>query len=49
MINIQVWYPFGFSFVPAHYYGAIVMLAGLALHVGLKLPVMRGAPSGSGA
>jgi DMSO/TMAO reductase YedYZ molybdopterin-dependent catalytic subunit len=41
VINIQVWYPFGFGFVPAHYYGAIVMLAALALHVGLKLPVMR--------
>jgi DMSO/TMAO reductase YedYZ molybdopterin-dependent catalytic subunit len=43
VINIQVWYPFGFSFVPAHYYGAIVMLAALCLHVGLKLPVMRAA------
>jgi DMSO/TMAO reductase YedYZ molybdopterin-dependent catalytic subunit len=41
VINIQLWYPFGFSFVPAHYYGAIVMLAALALHIGLKLPVMR--------
>jgi DMSO/TMAO reductase YedYZ molybdopterin-dependent catalytic subunit len=43
VINIQVWYPFGFSFVPAHYYGAIVMLAALAFHVGLKLPVMAAA------
>jgi DMSO/TMAO reductase YedYZ molybdopterin-dependent catalytic subunit len=43
VINIQVWYPFGFSFVPAHYYGAIVMLAALCLHVGLKLPVMTAA------
>ncbi|MGH2805139.1 MAG: molybdopterin-dependent oxidoreductase, partial [Thermoleophilaceae bacterium] len=41
VVNIQYWYPFGFSFVPAHYYGAIVMLAALALHIGLKLPVMR--------
>jgi DMSO/TMAO reductase YedYZ molybdopterin-dependent catalytic subunit len=40
VINIQLWYPFGFSFVPAHYYGAIVMLAALAVHVGLKLPVI---------
>jgi DMSO/TMAO reductase YedYZ molybdopterin-dependent catalytic subunit len=40
VINIQLWYPFGFSFVPAHYYGAIVMLAALLVHVGLKLPVM---------
>jgi DMSO/TMAO reductase YedYZ molybdopterin-dependent catalytic subunit len=43
VINIQVWYPFGFSFVPAHYYGAIVMVAALFLHLGLKLPVMRAA------
>ena len=43
VINIQLWYPFGFGFVPAHYYGAIVMLAALVLHIGLKLPVMRSA------
>jgi DMSO/TMAO reductase YedYZ molybdopterin-dependent catalytic subunit len=43
VINIQLWYPFGFSFVPAHYYGAILMLAALGLHIGLKLPVMRAA------
>jgi DMSO/TMAO reductase YedYZ molybdopterin-dependent catalytic subunit len=41
VINIQLWYPFGFPFVPAHYYGAIVFVAALVLHVGLKLPVMR--------
>jgi DMSO/TMAO reductase YedYZ molybdopterin-dependent catalytic subunit len=40
VINIQLWYPFGFPFVPAHYYGAIVFVAALALHVGLKLPIM---------
>jgi DMSO/TMAO reductase YedYZ molybdopterin-dependent catalytic subunit len=40
VINIQLWYPFGFPFVPAHYYGAIVFLAALAFHVGLKLPLM---------
>jgi DMSO/TMAO reductase YedYZ molybdopterin-dependent catalytic subunit len=43
VINIQIWYPFGFSFVPAHYYGAIVMLAALVLHIALKLSVMRAA------
>jgi DMSO/TMAO reductase YedYZ molybdopterin-dependent catalytic subunit len=48
VINIQLWYPFGFSFVPAHYYGAIVMLAALALHVALKLRVMRAAFRHSG-
>jgi DMSO/TMAO reductase YedYZ molybdopterin-dependent catalytic subunit len=48
VINIQLWYPFGFSFVPAHYYGAVVMVAALALHIGLKLPVMRAAFRQSG-
>jgi DMSO/TMAO reductase YedYZ molybdopterin-dependent catalytic subunit len=48
VINIQLWYPFGFSFVPAHYYGAIVMVAALTLHIGLKLPVMRAAFRQSG-
>ena len=43
VINIQLWYPFGFSFVPAHYYGAVLMLGALAFHIGLKLPVMRDA------
>ena len=41
MLNIQLWYPFGFPFVPAHWFGAIVFLAALVLHVGLKLPLMR--------
>jgi hypothetical protein len=43
VINIQLWYPFGFSFVPAHYYGAILMLGALLFHIALKLPVMRDA------
>lgn len=43
IINIQLWYPFGFSFVPAHYYGAVLMLGALVFHIGLKLPVMRDA------
>jgi DMSO/TMAO reductase YedYZ molybdopterin-dependent catalytic subunit len=41
VLNVQLWYPFGFPFVPAHYYGAIVFLAALAFHVALKLPIMR--------
>lgn len=41
VLNIQLWYPFGFSFVPAHYYGAFVFLAALAFHVLTKLPVVR--------
>jgi DMSO/TMAO reductase YedYZ molybdopterin-dependent catalytic subunit len=48
VINIQLWYPFGFGFVPAHYYGAIVFLAGLGFHVAIKLPVMRRAFRRSG-
>jgi len=40
VINIQLWYPFGFSFVSAHYYGAILFLAGLVLHIALKVPVI---------
>ena len=43
VINIQLWYPFGFGFVSGHYYGAIVMVAALLLHLGLKLPVLRDA------
>lgn len=38
LINVQVYYPWPFRFVPAHYYGALVFLAAFALHVGLKLP-----------
>jgi DMSO/TMAO reductase YedYZ molybdopterin-dependent catalytic subunit len=40
VINIQLWYPFGFSFVPAHYYGAILFVSALTLHVALKLPLV---------
>jgi DMSO/TMAO reductase YedYZ molybdopterin-dependent catalytic subunit len=40
IFNIQNWYPWGFSFVPAHYYGAFVFLAALALHLVVKLPVV---------
>ena len=41
VMNIQLWYPWGFGFVPAHYYGAFVFLAALGLHLVLKLPVVR--------
>jgi DMSO/TMAO reductase YedYZ molybdopterin-dependent catalytic subunit len=40
VMNIQYWYAFGFNFVVAHYYGAIVFVASLALHVIVKLPVI---------
>ncbi|MGA9372467.1 MAG: hypothetical protein WBV53_11525, partial [Solirubrobacterales bacterium] len=41
LLNIQLYYPWSFSFVPAHYYGAFIFLGALALHVSLKLPVVR--------
>ena len=41
VFNIQLWYPFGFSFVPAHYYGAFIFLAALGLHLVGKIPVAR--------
>src|SRR3954469_20089912 len=40
VMNAQYWYPFKFNFVVAHYYGAIVFVTSLALHVIVKLPVM---------
>jgi DMSO/TMAO reductase YedYZ molybdopterin-dependent catalytic subunit len=39
ILNIQVYYPWRFSFVPAHYYGAFIFLAALALHLVAKVPV----------
>ena len=39
-MNAQYWYAFGFDFVVAHYYGAVVFTASLALHVVLKTPVV---------
>jgi DMSO/TMAO reductase YedYZ molybdopterin-dependent catalytic subunit len=41
VVNMQNWYPFAFSFVIAHYYGAVVFVASLAIHVVVKLPTMR--------
>ena len=40
IMNAQYWYAFGFNFVVAHYYGAIVFTASLALHVIVKTPVI---------
>ena len=39
-MNAQYWYAFHFNFVVAHYYGAIVFTASLALHVLVKTPVI---------
>ena len=43
VVNAQYWYAFKFNFVVAHYYGAIVFVSSLALHVVVKLPTMRAA------
>jgi DMSO/TMAO reductase YedYZ molybdopterin-dependent catalytic subunit len=39
-LNIQTWYKFPGSFYPLHFYGGWVFIAGLVVHVALKLPVM---------
>jgi hypothetical protein len=41
LLNIQLYYPWNFSFLPAHYYAAFIFLAALALHVGLKYSTVR--------
>src|SRR4051812_38178808 len=38
--NAQYWYPFKFNFVVAHYYGAIVFVSSLAIHVIVKTPII---------
>jgi DMSO/TMAO reductase YedYZ molybdopterin-dependent catalytic subunit len=40
VINVEYWLPFGFSFVPAHYYAALIFIGALALHLILKLPIV---------
>lgn len=40
IMNAQYWYAFGFNFVIAHYYGAVVFVASLVLHVAVKTPVI---------
>ncbi len=40
ILNTQLTYPWSFSFLAAHYYGAWVFTAAFVLHVGLKLPTM---------
>jgi len=40
LLNIQGWYPFGFPFVPAHYYASFVFVGALILHLALKLPLV---------
>jgi DMSO/TMAO reductase YedYZ molybdopterin-dependent catalytic subunit len=40
VLNIQVFYPWHFNFVRAHYYGAWVFVAALTAHVLVKLPTV---------
>jgi DMSO/TMAO reductase YedYZ molybdopterin-dependent catalytic subunit len=40
LLNIQVFYPWPFRFLTAHYYGAFVFLAALGLHLVSKVPVV---------
>lgn len=50
VINVEYWLaPLGFSFLPAHYYAAMVFLGALALHLVLKLPVAAAAFRREGA
>lgn len=41
ILNFQLYYPFRFGFVSAHYYGAWVFVISLVLHVATKLPTIR--------
>ena len=47
--NAQLYYPFRFNFVQAHYFAAIVFVASLALHVTIKAPTIRRAYRERGA
>jgi DMSO/TMAO reductase YedYZ molybdopterin-dependent catalytic subunit len=40
ILNIQTWYKFPGSFYPLHFYGGWVFIAGMIMHVAVKLPVM---------
>jgi DMSO/TMAO reductase YedYZ molybdopterin-dependent catalytic subunit len=39
--NAQLYYPWHFDFLEAHYYGGLIFIASLVLHVAVKLPAMR--------
>jgi DMSO/TMAO reductase YedYZ molybdopterin-dependent catalytic subunit len=41
VLNIQVFYPFHFGFVLAHYYGAWIFISSVALHICVKIPTVR--------
>ena len=41
ILNAQLFYPWRFSFLAAHFYGAWVFIAAFVLHAVLKVPTMR--------
>jgi len=41
VVNAQVYSPFRFNFVQAHYFAAIVFVAALTVHVAVKVPALR--------
>lgn len=41
LANAAQWYPWAFSFRPAHYAGAWIAIGALVVHVAVKLPVIR--------
>ncbi len=41
IFNVQLYYPWHFSFLAAHFYGAWVFIAAFVLHAALKMPTMR--------
>jgi DMSO/TMAO reductase YedYZ molybdopterin-dependent catalytic subunit len=41
VMNMQYWYPFQFNFVVAHYYGGVIFIASIVLHLVVKAPVIR--------
>ena len=45
-VNISQWYPWDFSFRATHYAVAWVFIGALAIHIAVKLPVVREAFSG---
>ncbi|WP_211241728.1 molybdopterin-dependent oxidoreductase [Patulibacter minatonensis] len=41
--NIQLWYPWQFNFVVAHFYGGWVLIFSILLHVAIRMPKVRAA------
>ena len=43
ILDIQVWYPWHYSFIRAHYYGGWVFISAIFLHFFIKLPTVAAA------